>query len=319
MEKMSIEKMSMEKMGMEKTSNEKIMAIKDYLRKSASQPKSVEQIRKTEATAAAVIPKLEGITIEKVNVCGLNAEWVIPVKMPATSKNIILYFHGGAFISGTCDTHRDISSRIAIASEAKVLLLEYRLAPEYKYPAANDDCIKAYHWLTENGIQARNIILGGDSIGGYLVLTTLLSLRDSASSMPKAAFLLSPHTDFLNFDGESYSTRKEADPINTLNSTRECAEDYFDASITSAAILSPLNEDLTGLPPMFIQVGDDEIILSDSTRLYERAKAAGANTSLEVWENMWHIFRFMAYMLPEGQESINHVGEFVKKLNDEIS
>ena len=113
-------------------------------------------------------------------------------------------------------------------------------------------------------------------------------------------------------DGESYKTRQQVDPSNTMEAIKQCANDYFGSGIKSPAVLSPLNEDLSGLPPLFIQVGDDEVILSDSTRLYERAKNAGVNAYLEVWENMWHIFRFMAYMLPEGQEAIQHIGEFVK-------
>jgi epsilon-lactone hydrolase len=297
---------------MQKTSMEKLLSIKAILKKSASQSKSVNQIRSEGEITAAGIPRLPGIKTEAVNVDGLNAEWVIAEKVPALSENTILYFHGGSFVSGSCRTHLDLASRISIASGVRVLLIEYRLAPENKYPAAADDCMAAYRWLLKNGTPAENIIIGGDSTGGYLVLMTLLSLRGSPSPLPKAAFLLSPHTDFLYFDGESYLSRQEADPINTPDGIKKCGQDYFGESIPSPSVLSPLNEDLTGLPPLFIQVGEDEVILSDSTRLAERAEAAGVNAVLEVWENMWHIFRFMAYMLPEGQEAINHIGEFIK-------
>jgi epsilon-lactone hydrolase len=193
------------------------------------------------------------------------------------------------------------------------LNVEYRLAPENKYPAANEDCFHIYRWLLKNGFGAENIIMGGESTGGYLVLATLLALRDEKEAMPKAAFLLSPHTDFLYYDGESYETRRELDPMSSLDGCRMCAERYFPDNMKEPSIMSPLNENLEGLPSLFIQVGDHEVILSDSTRLYENARKAGVDATLEVWENMWHIFRFMAYMLPEGVQAIESVGRFVKE------
>ena len=296
------------------TSMEQITAIKGFLKQNmALGEKSVEQIRKEELITASKLPALPGITTEKVNIGKLPGEWVMADNVEKDSKKLILYFHGGTFISGSCDSHRDLASRISKASSTKVLLIEYRLAPEHMYPAANEDCLYAYKWLIENGFSEKDIILGGESIGGYLVLTTLLKLRDTAVPLPSAAFLLSPHTDFLYYDGESYETRGSLDPMSTLEGAKKCAAYYFDPSIKDVSILSPLNEDLKGLPSLFIQVGDHEVILSDSTRLTERAKEAGVDVTLEVWDNMWHIFRFMAAMLPEGEQAINSIGEFVKR------
>lgn len=297
---------------MQKTSPEKIQAIKEFLKKNAASAKSALQLREEEKATAAKIPMLPGIRIEEAKINGMDAQWITPEKISGKS-NTILYYHGGAFVAGSCLSHRDIASRIAIAGESRVIIPEYRLAPEYRYPAANEDCLSAYRWLISQGIPAHNIILGGDSVGGYLVLMTLLALRNNGESLPKAAFLLSPHTDLLYFDGESYKTRQEEDPCNSIEAVKKFTYDYFGTDVTSPSILSPLNEDMHGLPPLFIQTGGDEVILDDSTRLCARVKAAGVDATLEIWENMWHIFRFMAYMLPEGKEALNHIGEFIKK------
>jgi acetyl esterase/lipase len=293
---------------------EKIMAIKGRLRQSFGMVgKTVEQIRQEEAALAAKIPMVPGIIIEKTRVAEMAAEWVKADGVLEGKEGVILYIHGGAFISGSCDSHRDLAARIAKASETPVLLFEYRLAPEHRYPAANEDCLTAYRWLIQSGVAPRNIILGGDSTGGYLALMTLLALRDAKEPLPGGAFLLSPHTDFFYFDGESYESRAELDPIGSREGSQICANSYFDSSVTDPAILAPYGQNLKGLRSLFIQVGDHEVILSDSTRLAEKAKEAGVDVMLEIWDNMWHTFRFMAYMLPEGAEAIANIGKFVRK------
>lgn len=299
------------------TSIEQITAIKSYLKQNMTfAEKSVEEIRKEELITASKLPAFPGITTEKVKVGKLQGEYVAADNVSKDNSKIILYFHGGSFISGSCDSHRDLASRISKESSTKVLLIEYRLAPEHKYPAANEDCLYAYKWLLQNGFSEKDIILGGESIGGYLVLETLLNLRDTSVPLPAGAVLLSPHTDFLYYDGESFITRAELDPMSTIEGAKKCADYYFDPSIKAPAVLSPLNENLKGLPSLFIQVGDHEVILSDSERLAKRAEEAGVDVTLEVWDNMWHIFRFMAAMLPEGQEAIKSIGDFVKKKFD---
>ncbi|MDP4144096.1 MAG: alpha/beta hydrolase [Bacillota bacterium] len=298
---------------MRKTSMEQIMGIKAFLKQNMSmEGKSVEQLRQEQAAsqAQAVIP--EGTITEKTTIAGMNAEWVKAANVVEHTKEFVLYFHGGGFVTGSCDTHRELAARISKASAVPVLVIEYRLAPEYTYPAANEDCIAAYRWLLSNGFSEKNIVLGGESTGGYLVLETLLTLRDAGEPLPRAAFLLSPHTDFLYYNGKSYITRANSDPMSSLYGTQKCAERYFTSSLEDRRALCPLMEDLSLLPSLFIQVGDHEVILDDSTRLAARAEEAGVAVTLEVWENMWHIFRFMAAMLPEGQQAIDNIGEFIK-------
>jgi epsilon-lactone hydrolase len=299
---------------MEKTSAEKINVIKNFLRQSGRQEeKSIDQIRGELSATAAKLPKLVDIAVEKVRIGHLNGEWVKAENGMEDERKAILYFHGGGFVSGSCGSHRDLAARIAKTSGVKVLVIEYRLAPEFLYPAANEDCLFAYEWLIENGFSPRNIVLGGDSVGGTLVLMTLLSLRDKCSELPAGAFLLSPHTDLLNLDGESYTSRVEMDPMVSIKGIRWMLECYLGSLKGKPSVLSPLRYSLEGLPSLFIQAGDQELILSDSVRLSQKAKEAGVDVTLEIWDNMWHVFQSMAFMLPEAQQAINNIGSFVKK------
>jgi epsilon-lactone hydrolase len=300
---------------MEKTNVEQLAAIKDYLKHTSTyEYKTVEQIRQEMAESATRFPKLPETSVEKIAIGHLSGEWVSAADhIPQIEGQVILYFHGGGFIAGTCEFYRDLVARISKSSGVKVLMVEYRLAPEYPYPAANEDCISAYRWLLENGYSARNIVFGGDSVGGSLVLMTLLSLRDAGEVLPAGAFLLSPHTDLVHLDGESYSSRAELDPTGSLQSNKRILSTYLGTwSEEIPTLLSPLRMDLKGLPCVHIQVGDHEVLLSDATRFADRARAAGVEVSLEVWENMWSVFQFLAYMLPEAQQAITNIGQYVR-------
>jgi monoterpene epsilon-lactone hydrolase len=300
---------------MEKTDVEQIATIKGYLKQSNNyENKTVEQIRQEMAESAARFPKLPGTAVEKIAIGHLRGEWVsVADHNPEIEEQTILYFHGGGFIAGTSEFYRDLAARISKSSGVKVLMVEYRLAPEYPYPAANEDCLSAYRWLLENGYSARNIVFGGDSVGGSLVLMTLLSLRDAGEELPVGAFLLSPHTDLVHLDGESYSNRAELDPTGSLQSNKRILSAYLgNWSEEEPTLLSPLRMDLKGLPSVHIQVGDHEVLLSDATRFADRARAAGVEVTLEVWENMWSVFQFFAYMLPEAQQAIMNIGQYVR-------
>lgn len=175
---------------MEKTSIEQLAAIKDYLKQNNRfESKSVEHIRQEMVEAAANMSSHTDVTVERVRVGPLSGEWIIPVEAAPPDDKVILYFHGGGFVSGTCEFYRDLAARIAKASGMKVLIIEYRLAPEYIYPAANEDCIGAYRWLLANGYSASDIVFGGDSVGASLALMTLITLRDEGSELPAGAFL----------------------------------------------------------------------------------------------------------------------------------
>jgi monoterpene epsilon-lactone hydrolase len=300
-------------MDMETTSLEQLVAIKDFLKQSNRYDnKSVEQIRQEMDAIAANMPIHSDVKVEQVKVGSLHGEWIIPNEPVVSNDKAILYFHGGGFTSGTCEFYRDLAARIAKASGTKILTIQYRLAPESLYPAANEDCISAFLWLLANGYSASNIVLGGDSVGASLALMTLLTLRGEAGELPAGAFLLSPHTDLVYLDGESYQSRAELDPTGSLEGNKRILEVYLGNETEEIPILSPLRMDLQGLPDLFIQVGDHEVLLSDSTRLADRAQAAGVKVDLEIWDNMWTVFQMLAYMLPEAQQAIMNIGRFVR-------
>ncbi|RAV08905.1 alpha/beta hydrolase [Paenibacillus contaminans] len=298
---------------MDKTPIEQLEAIKSYLKQTGRfENKTVEQIRRDMFEAAKKIPNPSDITVRKTTIGPLNGEWLIPVNLvPEQDNRAILYFHGGGFVAGSCEFYRDLCSRIAESCGVQVLTVEYRLAPEHRFPAANEDCLLAYRWLLANGYSARNIVFGGDSVGGSLALMTLLSLRENGEDLPAGAFLISPHTDLVHLDGESYSSRAELDPTGSLEGNKKILDDYLGSKSEVIPLLSPLRMNLNQLPRLFIQVGDQEVLLSDSLRFTDRARAAGVAVELEVWENMWSVFHFLAYMLPEARQAITNIGQFI--------
>ena len=208
-------------------------------------------------------------------------------------------------------THRELGARLSAAAKATVLVLDYRLAPEHPFPAAMRDAVSAYRWLLDTGYVERELVIGGDSAGGGLALQTLITLRDEEIPLPAAAFFLSPVTDWVHFDGESYSTRASVDPLNTLEMSRFTASQYVGDNDPQTPLLSPAGIDLAGLPPLLIHVGDHEVLLSDSVRLAERAHACAVDVEIEIWPGMWHVFQASARFVPEARQSIDEIGEFV--------
>lgn len=248
--------------------------------------------------------------VQKITIKGLNAEWLSGSEI--RNDQIILYLHGGAYTMGSCDSHRALAARISRASTMRLLLLEYRLAPEFPFPAALDDAVTGYQWLLENGIDPKNIALVGDSAGGGLVIATAVSLRDKGQSLPGAIACLSPWTD-LELTGESITTKVDKDIVLTIEYLRSSAARYVRNNDYCAPLISPLYADLSGLPPMLIHVGEYEILLSDSIRLVDRARNAGVNATLKVWKGMWHEWHGFAEYVPESRRAIEEIGDFLRK------
>lgn len=250
-----------------------------------------------------------GTEISPVRAKGIAAEWV---RGPAAeTRRVILYLHGGAFVMCSPATHRELAARLSAGAKAAVLVLDYRLAPEHPFPAAMQDANRAYRWLLDEGYSEGQLVIGGDSAGGGLALQTLIAMRDAAIPLPTAAFFLSPATDWVRFDGESYATRADIDPLNTAEMCRSTASLYVDDNDPGTPLLSPTNMDLSGLPPLCIHVGDHEVLLSDSVRLAERARACSVDIELKVWPGMWHVFQASARFVPEARRSIDEIGRFV--------
>jgi epsilon-lactone hydrolase len=250
-----------------------------------------------------------GTHVQPVSVHGIAAEWV---RAPSAHTDcVILYLHGGAFIMGSPATHRELAARLSASTRAQALVLDYGLAPEHPFPAAMQDAISAYHWLLDQGYAAGRIAIGGDSAGGGLALQTLVALRDAGNALPSAAFFLSPVTDWVRFDGESFSTRAGVDPWIFSDMCKFTSAHYVGSSDPATPLLYPTDMDLSGLPPLCIHVGDEEVLLSDSTRLAERARACQVQVELAVWPHMWHVFQTMASFVPEAQQSLDEIGRFV--------
>lgn len=223
-----------------------------------------------------------------------------------------LYLHGGGYVMGSLNTHHELMARIARSTNAQVLGLDYRLAPEHLYPAAVDDAVSAYLWILEQGIAPERIVIAGDSAGGGLTLATLLVIRDRKLPMPAGAVLFSPWTD-LTSSGASIRTRADADPMIGPEVLLPMAAHYVGNLASNTPGISPLFGDLAGLPPLLIQVGDAEVLLDDSTRLHDRAQAAGLDSTLHVFPDAFHVFQAVP-MLPESAEALAEVGTFFDRV-----
>lgn len=278
-------------------------------RANAGKKLTVEEMRRDLEAMNAGVSLDPEIKVEKITVEGIPAEWVDAPE--AAPERAILYLHGGAYIMGSCNTHRGLAARFSRAASARVLLLEYRLAPENPFPAALEDAVAAYRWLLSAGFAPQCLAVAGDSAGGGLAVATLLKLRDDGVPLPAAAVLMSPWTD-LEGTGESVKTKAETDPWLQAEGLRPLASLYLCGQDPRQPLASPIHADLRGLPPMLVHAGEDEILLDDSVRLVERARAAGVEVTFKIWEGMWHVFQGFADVLPEGRQAIAESGEFLK-------
>jgi len=244
----------------------------------------------------------------------VNAGGVAGVEV-ATARSrgdcYVLYLHGGAYVYGSPSHYRDFIWRIADASAARVLCIDYRLAPEHPFPAAVDDAVSAYRWLLAVGADPRRTAVMGDSAGGGLAFGMLLKLRDLGVPLPAAAVALSPWTD-LALTGESLRHSGATDPVLSTEQARVFAESYLAGADPKTPYASPLYGDPAGLPPALIQVGGDEILRDDAERMAARLRDAGCEVALEVWPRMPHVWQLFARILPEGRRAIERIGAFLR-------
>ena len=251
------------------------------------------------------------VTCERVSAGGADGEWIFSANAP--QDKAILYFHGGGFRIGSVTSHRDLIAQIALACGCRVLAINYRLAPEHRFPAALDDALAAYGWMLGQGLSPENVAFAGDSAGGNLVLAAMLALRERGLPLPISAVLMSPWTD-LAATGASYVTRAEADPIHQRAMILALANNYLGGQGDPCdALVSPLYADLRGLPPLLIQVGDRETVLDDSVMFADLAGVAGVDVSLEVWDGMIHVFQMFGAELPEAHQAIVSIADFLNR------
>jgi monoterpene epsilon-lactone hydrolase len=227
------------------------------------------------------------------------------------SANVILYFHSGVYVIGSAAATVPLVGDLARRTGVTAITLDYRLAPEHPYPAAVDDARAAYAGLLEQGIDPRQIVLAGESAGGGLAVATLLASRDAGLPLPSCAFLMSPYAD-LTLSGETLDDRQSLDPILTPEGLRVRAPEYLAGADATDPLISPIFGDLTGLPPLLIQVGSHEILLSDAIRLAERAATSDVAITLDVTPGVPHVFQGFAGLLDEAAAALDRASNFMK-------
>jgi acetyl esterase/lipase len=275
---------------------------------AANKPLDVE--RREWEESALKMPLPPGTVVEPLVADGILCERLTCGQVDSTK--LLLWLHGGGYNAGSPRTHRDLGARLSLACGIPVLLVDYRLAPEHPFPAAIKDVIRVYRWLLKNGMNSKNIVIGGDSAGGGLAASTLLTLRDADDPMPAATVLISPMLD-LAFTGESMASRAALDRLTTEADLRKAAAYYLGDGDPKKPIASPVYADLRGLSPILIHVGDHEVLLSDSVTFAERGVSAGVEVRLTIWPEMWHVFHAWAADLPEARDALNQIGQFVRE------
>jgi monoterpene epsilon-lactone hydrolase len=254
-------------------------------------------------------PLYQETRFEKLEVAGTPAEWFR--REDAAQGPVILYLHGGGYGLGNIETHRDLIARICRASRGSAIALDYRLAPEHKFPAQLEDALCAFQWLLDEHIDPARIVIAGDSAGGGLAMSTLLKLRDVGHPMPAAGVLLSPWID-LEQTGATLDVNERYDYI-SRRALDQYARRFIDPTQLKNPLANALYADLSGLPPLLIQAGSAEVLLDDALRLADRAKADGVDVTLRIWEDMIHVWHLFAFMAPQGVAAIEEIGVFIRE------
>ena len=255
----------------------------------------------------------DGVSGTPDQVGGIPGEWIVDDSADADRGAVLLYLHGGGYVAGSVDSHRNLLGHLATAMGCALFAADYRLAPEHPHPAPVEDAVAAYRGLvSDHDIEPGRIAIAGDSAGGGLTVATLLALREAGDSMPAAAVTISPWID-LEATGESATTRAAVDPMVSAGSLRLIARLFLgDDGDPHDPLAAPLHADLSGLPPMLVQVGDAEVLLDDANRLAAGIEAAGGEAILEVWPEMVHVWHGSAGYVPESDEAIARIGEYLR-------
>jgi epsilon-lactone hydrolase len=272
-------------------------------------PIDLDAMRQTMDRVGGKLP--EGVTGTPSQLGGVPGEWI--EAEGADTDRAVLFLHGGGYVAGSVDSHRNLTGSLAKATGMRVFALDYRLAPEHPHPAQVDDAVAAYRALLEEGMDPARLAVVGDSAGGGLTVAMLLALRDAGDPLPAAAVPISPLFD-LEATGESMRTRVDVDPMVTPDSLSQMARLFVgEHGDLADPLASPLRADVAGLPPLLIQVGDAEVLLDDSIRMAARIEAAGGDVTLEVWPEMVHVWHASAGFVPESDQAIARIAEYLSE------
>ncbi len=291
-------------------SRQQLESIVQMLRARPIAQPTIEGMRASMEQLAQAFALSPDVKAEKTRAVSVDAEWVSAPD--ADANRAILYLHGGGYVAGSINTHRDLAGRLSRAAKARVLVIDYRLAPEHPFPAAVEDAVAAYRWMLAQGLKHNRVAIAGDSAGGGLTAATLVAIRDAGLQAPAAGVCISPWTDMEGL-GESMTTKAAADPMVQKATLVNLGRVYLGGKDPRSPLAAPIYADLKGLPPLLIQVGGDETLLDDAVRLADRARSAGVAVTLEPWDGMIHVWHLFAPMLDEGQKAIDRIGEFVRK------
>ena len=272
--------------------------------------KSVELLRQEFETDMSRYKLPQNVTIEKVSVGQINCEWVIPPNID--SSKMLYYIHGGGFYAGSLNTHRVAVANFASSMGIRAFHIDYRLAPEYPFPSAVEDCVSVYKWLIEQGISPNSIIIGGESAGATLTLNTLITCRNQGVKLPAGAICLCPLTDFA-FNSESLIKHAESELFYTLEELEWVRQIYAGDHDLKDPNLSPMYADLKDLPPLLIHTTDQEMLYDDAVRLSIKAQTDGVNTELKVWNGLFHGFQLLPF-LPESKTVFEELSTFTKRI-----
>ena len=289
---------------------ELIDAFRNGQKASASQaPPTLEEWRAAFAPAGRLHPVPDDVLVRAVNAGGVPAHWL--AAPGADTGRVLLFLHGGGFELGSLRSDGELAARLGRASGTRVLFPEYRLAPEHPFPAAIDDVLASWRWLrADQGLSEASIAVAGDSAGGGLTVALLVAIRDAGEALPAAAALMSPTVD-LTSSGASMTERADQDPISTPAMLRQFASDYLAGDDPKMPLASPLFASLSGLPPLLVQVGTADLLLSDSERLARAAAEAGVDVMLEIGEGLPHVYQIMLGT-PEAAEATEQIGKFLR-------
>jgi acetyl esterase/lipase len=295
---------------MEAMARTEIDAIRELLG-SKPRPTGWAERRQRLDEVGSIWPVADDVTLEAVDLVGLPGEWS---RVPGgDDSQVLLFFHGGGYCSGSIVSHRRMVTEAGRKAGRPTLAVGYRLAPEHPFPAALEDALKAWRFLREHGVAARDIAVGGDSAGGGLTLALLMHLRDAGMELPGCGWLVSPWTD-LTLSGSTLTTKEAVDPLIHEGYLRELAEAYLPKDMDRKdPRISPLYANLSGLPPLLVQVGSAETLLADATRIASAAGAADVPVTLEVWPHMIHAWPVWNARLEAGREALAHAGAFIRQ------
>jgi monoterpene epsilon-lactone hydrolase len=286
-----------------------VMTVLRDPQRAGQAPATVEETRATFAPAGHVHPVPHDVLVSEVSAGGVRAHWLAA---PGTDADrVLLFLHGGGYELGSLRSDGELAARLGRASGMRVLFPDYRLAPEHPFPAAIDDVRTVWRWLrTDQQVSARSLAVAGDSAGGGLAMALLVATRDAGDALPAAAVLMSPTVD-LTSSGASMTDRADQDPISTPALLRQLAADYLAGADPRTPLASPLFASLSGLPPLLVQVGTADVLLSDSERLAEAAAEAGVDVVLEVGDGLPHVYQ-LALGTPEAAEATERIGKFLR-------